>query len=217
MKLKSVLMAAVALAFAFAVVAPVAVYAQGGAAAPAAAAGPLKVGVLDVRQAIVNTAEGKQAQAELQSQFTPRQTELENLRRQIQDIQTRLQTGERTLSDEEKARLQRQGEVLSRRFQRLQDDLREEAQAADQEVFERIGRKMRDVLDRYSRENAFTVVFDVSSGAGIVYVNNSIDVTQDIIRLYDQAFPIRAAQPAQPARPAPGTPAQKAPVKPPQQ
>ena len=50
-----------------------AVWAQGSAPAPS------KVGVIDVQVAITSTAEGKQAAAELQSQFAPRQTELSNM------------------------------------------------------------------------------------------------------------------------------------------
>ena len=49
-------------------------WAQGG---NAAAAGSTKYAVINVRQAIVTTAEGKQASAQLQSQFAPRQGELE--------------------------------------------------------------------------------------------------------------------------------------------
>jgi outer membrane protein len=194
------------------------------AAVPALAAtlsAPVFAQVLDVRGAIVATAEGKQAQAELQSQFAPRQAELENIKKQIDDIQKRLDAGQRTLSDDEKARLGRQGELLGRRGQRLQDELREELQAAEGEVIDRIGRKMREVLDRYARENGFTIIFDVSAQAGIVYATNTIDITQDIVRLYDQAHPIRGAAPAAaPPRPQtqPGTPAQKPPAqKPPQQ
>jgi Skp family chaperone for outer membrane proteins len=69
-----------------------------------AAASPAKVGVISVQAAIQSSAEGKQAAAELQSQFAPRQTELDNLRKQIEDLQTRLRTTSNTLSDEEKAR-----------------------------------------------------------------------------------------------------------------
>src|SRR6185437_13643155 len=97
-----------------------AAWAQGTGGASAA---PTKIGVLNVRQAIVTTAEGKQASAQLQTQFTPQQTELENMQKQIQDLQNRMNTGARTLSDDERARLQRQGELLSRELQRKQDDL----------------------------------------------------------------------------------------------
>src|SRR5947208_741469 len=63
--------------------------AQSPAAPGSAAAG--KVGVISIRQAIVTTAEGKLASAELQSQFASRQNEIENLNKQINDLQARLQ------------------------------------------------------------------------------------------------------------------------------
>ena len=43
---------------------------------PPAAGATSKVGYADIRAVIGNTAEGKQASAELQSQFSPRSSEL---------------------------------------------------------------------------------------------------------------------------------------------
>src|SRR5713101_3662369 len=87
------------------------------------AAAPTKVAVLNVRSAIVATAEGKLAQAQLQSQFAPKQNELQSTQKQIEDLQRRLNEGARTLSDDEKSKLQRQGELLTRRLQRDNDGL----------------------------------------------------------------------------------------------
>jgi len=70
--------------------------------------------VLNVQAAIASTAEGKQSSAELQSQFAARQTELETLNKQINDLRQRLQAGQNTLSQEEQARLTRQGESLAK-------------------------------------------------------------------------------------------------------
>jgi len=187
--------------------------AQSGGSPPAAVAS--KVGILNVRQAIVNTAEGKQAAAELQSQFAARQTDLENLRKQIEDLQNRLRNCERTCSEEEKSRLTREGDLKARQFQRKQDDFQEELNAAQAEVFERISRKMQDVLDRYARENGYTVVFDTSiQQTPVVYASSQVDVTQDVVRLYDQAYPVKpGTQPAatrpQPSAPKPQPPAPK--------
>ena len=189
--------------------------APGGAAQQQAAAQPpAKVGVLGVRQAIVNTAEGKQASAELQSQFAPRQTELENFRKQIDDLQTRLRAGDRTLSDEEKGRLTREGEALARKLQRKQDGCQEEANDAQNAIFERIGGKLMEVVDRYARENGFALILDVSAQTTpVLFAAPTINITQDIIRLYDHANPVRGAQPAAPVQP----PKQPAKVPPPQQ
>lgn len=178
----------------------------------AAASGAMKVGILNVRQAIVTTAEGKQASAQLQSQFAAQQNDLQNVQKQMQDLQNRLSNGARTLSDDEQSRLQRQGELLSRQFQRKQDDLNEAVNAAQMDIIDNIGKKMLDVLDRYSRENGYSVVLDTSAqGSPVVYGSSQIDITQEIIRLYDQAYPVKggAAAPSGAAAPAgqPKTPA----------
>jgi outer membrane protein len=164
-----------------------------GAAAAAPAAVPGKIGVINVRQAIVTTSEGKQASAELQSQFAARQTELENLNKQINDLKQRLSAGSATLSQEEQARLTRQGELLARQLQRKQDEYQEDVNASQGDVIDKIGRKMIDVLDRYARENGYVAILDSSAqNTPILYASNQIDVTQDIIRLYDQAYPLKA-------------------------
>jgi len=179
--------------------------------APAA----MKVGVINIQAAIAGTAEGKQAAAELQSQFSPRTAELQNMQKQIQDLGARLQNGQTTLSDEEKARLQRQYEQQSRMFQRKQQEFQDDSNDAQQEVVNRIGRKMIDVIDKYSKENNYSVILDESSQqTPVIYAANQIDVTQDIIRIYDQSYPVKTAtaaapKPAPKPAPAPATPAPK--------
>ena len=183
-------------------------------AAPAATP-PVKIALVNMRNAIVATAEGKQAQAQLQSQFAPKQNELQNMQKQVEDLQRRMSEGARTLSDDEKGKLQRQGEMLTRRLQRGNDDLNEELTAAQGEVVDGIGRKMLDVLDRYSRENGYSVVLDTSAqGSPVIYGSSSLDVTQDIVRLYDQAYPVKAATAAPAAKPAAAAPAPAAAKKP---
>ena len=181
-----------------------------GAQAPVAGStAGTKVGVLNVRQAIVSTSEGKQASTELQGQFASRQTELENMNKQINDIRQRLQANEGKLSPEEGQRLQRQGEALAKQLQRKQEDYQEDVNASQQEVIDRIGRKMMEVLDRYARENAYTAIFDSSAQGAPIYVSNGVDVTPEIVKLYDQAYPAKAAAstPKPATKPAGTTPA----------
>src|SRR6202158_1246164 len=180
----------------------------GGAAA---ASNPAKIAVLNVRNAIVATAEGKQAQAQLQSQFAPKQNELQSTQKQIEDLQRRMSEGARTLSEDEKTKLQRQGELLTRRLQRDNDGLNEELNAAQGEIVDGIGRKMLDVLDRYARENGYVAVLATSAqGSPVIYGSSQADITQDVVRLYDQAYPVKggAAAASTPApKPAAATPA----------
>lgn len=183
---------------------------RGQSPATPATAAPGKVGVINIRGAIGNTSEGKQASAELQSQFAPRQTELENLNKQINDLRQRLDACQGKCSQDEIARLTQQGQKATQRFDRLNNELQEDVNSAQGEVIDRIGRKMVDVLDKYSRENGYTLVLDTSAqNTPILFASTQIDVTQDIVRLYDAAYPVKGgAAPAQQkpaAKPAPST------------
>jgi len=77
---------------------------------------------------------------------------------------------------------------------------------------------MIDVLDRYARENGFVVILDNSAqNTPILFASTNIDVTQDIVRLFDQAYPVKGGAATTPARPAPKPAAQPPAAKPPQQ
>jgi outer membrane protein len=182
-----------------------AAWAQAESSAPAVATG--KIAVINLQAAIAGTEEGKEASKQLQAQFASRQTELENLRKQIADLQQRLQAGQTTLSDEEKARLGSQGNVLTRKFQREQQDLQDDGNDAQQLVINRIGQKMLTVLDKFAKQNGYGLILDDGSSAQsapvVLYSANQVDVTQQIIKLYDAAYPTK---PAAPAASRPGTP-----------
>jgi len=181
------------------------------AATAPGAAGTGKIAVLNVRQAIVTTAEGKQASAELQSQFAPRQNEMESLNKQINDIRQQLAANQTTWSDEQKAKAQTQGQRLAAQLERKNTELQEDVNAAQGDVVDRIGRKMMEVLDRFARENGYVAVFDSSAqNSPIIYASNNVDVTQEIIKLYDQQYPLKGGSSATPkpaASPKPAAPA----------
>lgn len=179
--------------------------------APAAASATAKVGIINFRAAIGATAEGKQASAELQSQFAPRSAEIDNLTKQIADLQQQLQAGQGKLSDDQVNLLTAKGQRLTQQRDRRTNDFQEDAGAAQQEVFERIGRKMVDVIDRYSRESGFSVVLDTSGqNSPVLYASNQINITEEIVKLYDQAYPVKPGAGA--AAPAPKPAAAKPPA-----
>jgi len=185
-------------------------------ATTAGTASGTKIGVINIRQAIASTVEGKQATAELQTQFSARQNELEGLNKNINDLRQRLQSGAATLSEEEKARLRTQGQRLAAQLERKNNEMQEDVNAAQGEVVDKIGRKMMDILDRYARENGFVAIFDSSAqNSPILYASTNIDVTPEIIKQYDQGYPGKPAgavtKPA--ATPKPAAPAAAKPQK----
>src|SRR5260370_29976819 len=76
----------------------------GGGGAPSS---QIKIAIFNLREAIVTTAEGKQASAQLQSQFAAQQNDLQNMQKQNTQLQNLIRNTHGTLSGDWPARLER--------------------------------------------------------------------------------------------------------------
>ncbi|MBI4462017.1 MAG: OmpH family outer membrane protein [Acidobacteria bacterium] len=177
------------------------------AAQPATTPAPgLRVGVLDVQEAIERTQEGQKATEDLQAQFGPRNSELQKLAQEIQEIENQLRRQERTLSDDARLQLARQVEQKRRQATRLQEDIQADFQIAQNDHIGKIWGKMQRVIDQYAREKGFAVIINSSTNPSpVIYAAPAVEITQDVIQLYDQLHPVAAAPAASsgPAKPAP--------------
>jgi Skp family chaperone for outer membrane proteins len=164
-------------------------WAQGKPACGGEAGG--KVAAINMRAAFANTSEGKQASAQLETEFLARRKELEDLNKKINDLQQRLTAGATTLSDEEKQRLTLEGQRLTRQLERRQNEFQEDLNDAQGDVVARIGRRMVEVLGKYAPSNGYGAVLDNSSqSTPVMYA--STDITEEIVRLYDQTYPVKS-------------------------
>lgn len=177
----------------------------------ATAAGPNaggRIGVINLQMAMTRTQEGQKALQELEAKFTPRQQELQKLQDDIRAGDEKLRTQERTLSDDARMELMRDLEQKRKQLTRMQQDLQDEAQDAQADYINDIGGKMQQVLNRYARENNLSIIFNVASQGGTVLQwSPTVDITQAVILLYDQTYPVQstgtppAAQSNQPPKP----------------
>ena len=169
------------------------------AAAPAAAAAPNKVGVIQIQAALAATKEGQKAAAELETKMGPRKKELDGKQAEIKDLQERLQRGGNTLSDSAKEDLTRSIDAKTKSYNREIEDAQAELQEEQQKVVNALGQKMMAVIDKYAQQNSFAVILDVSNqNTPVLYASNAIDITKDIIDLYDKT--VFTAAPVAPAR-----------------
>ncbi len=176
------------------------------APAPAAPAGPAKVGIVNIQAAIVNTNEGQRDFQALQGKFAPKRSELEALNREVDDLKKQLSTTGDKLNEEARNNLVKQIDTKQKTLQRNLEDANSDLQAQQNEIANRIGQKMMEVLDRYAKENGYTLILDYSAQASpVLWAANSADVTQALVDTYNAA----SGTPAQTKSPAAGATAPK--------
>jgi outer membrane protein len=155
--------------------------------------GTEKLAVINIQQAIAQTGEGKLALDELGKKYEPKRQALQRQQDEINALQDQLQKQGATLSDEERGRLTRDLDQKQRLFKRDQDDDQADWQADNQDAVQRIGQKMVKIISDYAQKNSYALVLD-DSQLPVYYVAKGVDITDPIVRLYDQANP--AAAPA---------------------
>ena len=182
-----------------------AAFAQGAAAAPAASpaanAGPVptKIGVVNIQQAIGESAEGKKEIDALQQKFNPKQAELKGLNDELENLKKQYQAQADKLNDDEKASKAKTIDSKQKALQRNYEDAQAEFQQSEQEVINRIGAKMLTVLEKYANANGYAVVLDVSNPqtSPVLWATQGTVITKELVDAYDAANP--AGAPAKPA------------------
>jgi outer membrane protein len=175
-----------------------------GVAALAQAQGqvPAKIAVIHVQNAILQTKDGQKAAADLQATFNPRQQELEKKKAELNTLQDQLRKGSATMSDEAKTKLMRDIDATTTRINRDTEDARNDLDEAQGKIMQELGGKMMAVLDKYAVQNGYAVVLDVSNPqTPVLWAASGVEITNDIVKLYDQTYPGTAAPAAAPAKP----------------
>jgi outer membrane protein len=176
-----------------------------GMAVLASAQTPAKVAIIHVQNAILQTKDGQKAATDLQSRFAPKKAELDKKQADIATLQDQLRKGSATMSED----------ANNKSLQRDTEDAQADLDAEQGKIMQELGNKVMAVLEKFATANGYALVLDVSNPqTPVLWAASAIDITSDIVKLYDQANPGTGAAPAAaPAAPRTATPPAPAPKK----
>lgn len=180
--------------------------------AHAQAAASTKVGIIQLQQAILSTKDGQKAVNDLRTRFEPKRTELEKKQASIAAMQDQLRKGSATMSEEAKNKLVRDIDQATKSLNRATEDAQAEVEQAENKIMQELGGRIMAVVDKYAKENGYGLVIDVSNPqAPVVFAASSIDITREVIDLYDKNAPAAATSAAPAAAPPAAAPKPAAP------
>jgi outer membrane protein len=169
---------------------------------------PGKIAVIYLQGAIGNTKDGQKAVAELEAKTAPKKKEIDQKQSAIASLQDQLNKGANTMSDTAKNELYKNIESKKKNLQRDIEDAQAELDQDQQKILQQIGAKMQAVIERYAHDHGYVLVVDVSNPQSpVFYASPSIDITKEIIELYDQSAAAMSG-----SAPAAGAPPAKAPA-----
>jgi outer membrane protein len=146
-----------------------------------------KVAIMNTQAALLDTAELKKAQTDLETKYKPRQDQMARLQKELDSINQQLSLGDK-LTPQAQADLSTQGQRKSRDFQRLSEDLQADVDRERTELLQRLSDRMRGVVAKLAEEKGLDAVLD---SGNTVYFKPALDVTKEATAAYDKAYPAK--------------------------
>lgn len=144
----------------------------------------IKIGVVNVGLLLEQAPQAKAASANLEREFSPQQTELVGLNKQLETAQNDLQKNRLVLSETQVGAKEREIAMLTREVQRKRNDIQELLNIRRNEELA----KLQGLVNSAIREIGTSQSYDLILYEGIAFTNNRIDVTQAVLDFLNKDF-----------------------------
>ncbi|RLL52892.1 OmpH family outer membrane protein [Mariprofundus sp. EBB-1] len=146
-------------------------------------AGELKVGYIDIKTALENTAEYQSGMKRLQALSDTKLKALKALKANIDSAEKDIMSQSLAMSQEHLAQKQQNLKEMGKNFQRMQQDAQEELSAEKNRMDIASMAKFQKVITTYAKKNKFDMIIPRPV---FLYINPKLDVTGDITKLLDK-------------------------------
>jgi outer membrane protein len=145
-------------------------------ALPALAA-DVKIGFVNTERVFREAAPAKRAQQKLEREFAARNAELTKLEKQGRDMQAELERENVTLPESQRREKERNLADISRNFQRLQREIREDLNLRRNEELAVVQERATRVINQIAEQEKFDLIIQEA-----VFASGRIDITEKVIR-----------------------------------
>jgi outer membrane protein len=156
-----------------------------GAQAPAQAPPGPRIGLVDVQKVLARSAAGVAAREQLERDKAGMQREVDVRRQEIEKLREELDKKGTLMTAEARREKEDQLERKRRDATRLMDDFQRELARKEQQLAQRVLTDLSGVIERVGKQRGYFMIVE-KRGGGVLYHSGEADLTDEIIRAYDQ-------------------------------
>jgi outer membrane protein len=175
--------------------------AESQAAATPAAFPTAKIAWINLEQVLFTCDEGRIRFAEVQAFVDEKNKENDKLRAEMEKLRTQMSVQGSKLTDDARADLESQIEEKQTAIERFQQDTQKEIESRRLRVTNFIGKRMQTLLEKLAKDRGINAFLFFNS-ARDAWVDGSLNLSEDIVKYYNQTYPVAAAKPPAAAAPA---------------
>src|SRR5689334_353390 len=136
-----------------------------------------KIGFVNTERVFREAAPAKRAQQKLEREFAKRNEELSRIEKQGRDLQAELERENVTITETARREKERQLADISRNFQRLQREIREDLNLRRNEELAAVQERATRVINQIAEQEKFDLILQEA-----VFASGRIDITDKVIK-----------------------------------
>jgi len=155
---------------------------------------PQRIAVIDVQKVLSQSTAGKAAYEKLKKMQDDRLEKAKKMDEDMRKLDADINTKRISLSEDKLGEMQKQlaeQRIVIQRY--AQDADREIGEARDREL-QALEARIKPVIDAIGKEMGLAVIFNKFE-SGLVYASEAIDITDPVIKRFNEAAPAPAATP----------------------
>lgn len=163
----------------------------------------VKLGYVDLQRALLEVSEGQVAKSKLKAEMDKKKAELDGEQAKLTDDKAVLDKQGAMMSEEVRTQKftewQKRLYEVMQKAQKVQVDLQDKERTELKKIFE----KMDPIIAAIAQREGLTMVFE-KTDSGLVYAPPSLDLTNELVRTYNEKFPAKVGGTKAAAAPKPG-------------
>jgi outer membrane protein len=148
-------------------------------------ANPTKIGVVDMQRFQASSRAFQKTTAVLKKKFDDMQSKLDREQNELRKLEEEFKKQSMMLSLDAKEDKKRALEKKRRYYKYLYEDFSQEMKNDEVEATKKIGQELEKVVKRIGEKEGYLVILDKRT-LGLLYYDRAIDITEQVIKAYDQ-------------------------------
>ncbi len=148
-------------------------------------AGEYKFGVVDLDRFQEKSKGFQKIKESLQQKAQHLQKKLEDERAGLLKLEEEFRKRSMMLNLDAREDKQRDLDKKRRHFKYLYDEFTQEMKEAEVELKRKVGKELEKVVSEIGKKQGYTMILEKKT-LGLIYSDDAIDITDQVIRLYDQ-------------------------------
>ncbi|MCK0751685.1 MULTISPECIES: OmpH family outer membrane protein [Chromohalobacter] len=141
-----------------------------------------EVGVIDWRQALLDSDAAQRSMNELKNQIGDKKQRAESLSQELQQLQQKLQQDGAVMSDAERKSAQQELRTKGSEFQQLRQQIQSMQQKKEQSFMQSAKPKLDRAIEQVVERHDLDLVVDRDA---VVYSEDGLDVTEEVTRIFN--------------------------------